>query len=187
MKPAIGAATPIVPPNVIELPPESIVKLSTVPAAPSPTIVEVNSTVPSAPVVSVSISTAPEIITGPVRVTVLPAEVEVFIAPLKVIEVLDVKATVLIPFAVPVPIAPTASVPLPAFIEMSSSAVPSISPIEIFPALELIVRPVVAISIVPVEKLIVEEASVVVKLGSAPVKSIWVPLLDSTVTSPPML
>ena len=62
-----------------------------------------------------------------------------------------------------------------------------ISPIEIFPALELIVRPVFAISIVPVEKLIVEEAPVVVKLGSAPVKSINFPLLDSTVTLPAML
>ena len=54
-------------------------------------------------------------------VTVLPAAFDVTISPLKVVEVLLVKATVLIPSTSVAPIAPTASVPLPAFIERSSS------------------------------------------------------------------
>ena len=113
-----GVVTPIVPPKVIPEPPESIVKLS-VPLLPI--IVELKPIVPSVPAVSVSISTDPEIITGPVKVTLLPVAFDVVMPPDNVIPVELVKATVLIPSTSVTPIAPTASVPLPAFIVMSSS------------------------------------------------------------------
>ena len=137
MKPAIGAATPIVPLKVTVLPPESIVRLSVVALFPSPTIVELKSIVPSVPAVSVSISTAPEITTAPLISTLLLAALDVVISPLKVI-VLPVNVTVLISSALP--IAPTARVPVPALIVISSELVPPTLATETAPLALVIVR-----------------------------------------------
>ena len=131
-----GKAWPTLPLKVTSPKPATIAKLC------APLMVELKETSPDPSVTfaAVLIVTPAPKVAGPVTVTLLPVVLSVVILPLSVTPPAPVKATVLIPLAVCVPIAPTVTVPPVALRVTSSDVVPSILSALIAPPVLLTVK-----------------------------------------------